>query len=358
MVANKGLIFKQVPQGYPVPGQDLVVESREFNPDTPPAGGLSVKNHYLSFDPYQRGRMRAPDIKSYSAPFKLNEPITNRGISTVLKSDNPNFKAGDVIVSTDSCPTAEYGYLDKEVTERAHVLDNPYKLDPKVFIGALGMPGLTAYSSFYDIGKPKKGETIFISAASGAVGQLVGQLAKHEGLKVIGSVGDDKKLDFILKDLGFDSGFNYKKEKPAAALARLAPDGIDIYYENVGGEQLEAAIDAMKAFGRIVACGMISQYNLLPTAENPTPAYPIRNLMLIVARRITFRGFIVGDDNMGPVYAKEHRENVSKWIADGSFKAQMSTTEGIDGAAEGFVGMLQGKNFGKAVLEISPLKTS
>lgn len=130
-------------------------------------------------------------------------------------------------------------------------LDNPYNLDPKLFVGALGMPGLTAYSSFYAIGEPKKGETIFISAASGAVGQIVGQLAKHEGLKVIGSVGSDDKLDFIRKELNFDEGFNYKQEKPSDALKRLAPKGIDIYFENVGGEQLDAAIAAMNNYGRI-----------------------------------------------------------------------------------------------------------
>ena len=143
----------------------------------------------------------------------------------------------------------------EEVADTANVINNPYKLDPKLFLGPLGMPGLTAYSSFYDIGVPKKGETIFISSAAGPVGQLVGQLAKHEGLTVIGSVGEDKKLDFITKELGFDAGFNYKKEKPLDALKRLAPKGIDIYYENVGGEQLEAAITCMNDFGRIVACG-------------------------------------------------------------------------------------------------------
>jgi NADPH-dependent curcumin reductase CurA len=195
--------------------------------------------------------MRAPEKKSYSPPFELGKPITNRAISKVIKSDLPQFKPGDVIVSQDSTGTEEYSVLEEGPASRARKLENPYNLDPKVFVGALGMPGLTAWSSFYAIGEPKKGETIFISAASGAVGQLVGQLAKHEGLKVIGSVGDDKKLDFIIKDLGFDGGFNYKKEKPSEALARLAPDGLDIYYENVGGEQLEAAINHMKNFGRI-----------------------------------------------------------------------------------------------------------
>jgi NADPH-dependent curcumin reductase CurA len=252
MVQNKGVIFKQVPNGWPVPGQDLAVEAREFDLEqTPPEGGITVRNYYASFDPYQRGRMRPAHIKSYSPAFELGKPITNRSIMKVIKSNTDKFQPGDVIISGGVSPIEEYSVLDKDFVASASKLNNPYNLDPKVFLGALGMPGLTAWSSFYEIGQPKKGETIFISAASGAVGQLVGQLAKHEGLKVIGSVGDDKKLDFIIKELGFDGGFNYKTEKPADALKRLAPEGIDIYYENVGGEQLEAAINAMNNFGRI-----------------------------------------------------------------------------------------------------------
>lgn len=198
--------------------------------------------------------MRSPEIKSYSATFPLNQPIVNRGISRVLKSANSKFAPGDIIISTSGTGTEEYSILPREHADNARVLENPYQLAPHIFIGALGMPGLTAWSSFYEIGKPRAGETIFVSAASGAVGQIVGQLAKHEGLKVYGSVGDDKKLDFILKELGFDGGFNYKKEKPAEALQRMCPDGLDIYYENVGGEQLEAAIDHMKPYGRISKC--------------------------------------------------------------------------------------------------------
>jgi NADPH-dependent curcumin reductase CurA len=252
MVQNKSMMFRKVPEGWPVPGQDLTIEASDFDLEQqPPEGGVTVKNYYASFDPYQRGRMRPAHVKSYSPPFELNKPITNRSIMKVIKSANPKFKSGDVIISGGVVPIQEYSVLDKETTEQASKLENPYNLDPKIFLGALGMPGLTAWSSFYEIGQPKKGETIFISAASGAVGQLVGQLAKHEGLRVIGSVGDDKKLEFIKKDLGFDDGFNYKKEKPDDALKRLAPNGIDIYYENVGGEQLEAAIANMNQFGRI-----------------------------------------------------------------------------------------------------------
>ena len=258
MVQNKGLIFKQVPKGWPVPGQDLTVEDRPFDLNTePPPDGITTKNFYLSFDPYQRGRMRAPELKSYSPPFELGKPITNSGVARVLKSNNSKFQEGDVV--TGMLPTEEYSSISGEVTNSViRRLSNPYNLDPKLFIGALGMPGLTAYSSFYKIGEPKKGETIFISAASGAVGQIVGQLAKHDGLRVVGSVGSDEKLDFIKNDLAFDDGFNYKKEKPSEALKRMAPKGIDIYYENVGGEQLEAALEAMNNFGRIGRCFPLS----------------------------------------------------------------------------------------------------
>lgn len=347
MVQNKGIIFKQIPNGLPKPGQDLAVEAREFDIDqTPPAGGVTTKNIYASFDPYQRGRLRAAHIKSYTPAFTLGEPITNSTVLKILKSDNPKLKAGDF--ATGRLPTEEYSAVSKEVADTLKKIDNPYNLDLNNFIGALGMTGLTAYSSLYDIGKPVKGETIFISAASGAVGQIVGQLAKHEGLRVIGSVGTDEKLDFIIKDLNFDGGFNYKKEKPSDALQRLAPNGIDIYYENVGGEQLEAALDAINDFGRIVACGMISQYNK-PPEERLGP----KNIFLVVAKRLTMRGFIVGDKNMGPIYVEERDRNIAKWLHEGTFKAKVHVTDGIDNGPEGFVGMLEGKNFGKAVLKIS-----
>ena len=254
MVANKGLIFKKIPSGPPVPGQDLTVEARDFDPSAgAPAGGLVLKNLYASFDPYQRGRMRAADKKSYAPPFKIGEPITNSSIAKVQSSSNPGFKEGDLVQG--HLPIEQFTVLStaEQVSQLGiRKLSNPHGLeDVTVFLGSLGMPGLTAYSSFYDIGKPVKGETIFISAASGAVGQLVGQLAKHEGLKVIGSVGSDEKLDYILKDLGFDEGFNYKKQRAAEALPKLAKDGIDIYYENVGGEQLDAALNNMNTYGRI-----------------------------------------------------------------------------------------------------------
>jgi len=352
MVTNRAVIFANVPVGLPKPGKDLVVKDSEFDIEqAPPAGGITIKLHYSSFDPYMRGRMRPANVKSYSPAYDLGGPINSSGIASVLKSDTSSFAPGDLV--TGVLNIKEYDAISAETIKALGLkkVDNPLGLDPVIFIGTLGMPGLTAYSSFYAIGKPKKGETIFISAASGAVGQLVGQLAKREGLKVIGSVGSDEKLEYILKELEFDGGFNYKKEKASEALPRLAPQGVDIYYENVGGEQLAAAIDNLNNFGRIVACGMVSEYN-----KTEDEKYPIRNLMQIVAKRITFQGFIVGDPALGPAYKEEFVKNVSKWLADGSLKVLVSVTDGIENAPEGYVGLLQGKNLGKAVLKVSEVE--
>lgn len=342
-MANKALVFKEVPQGYPVAGQHLTVEPATYDANVAaPADGIVIQSLYTSFDPYMRGRMRPAEVKSYSPAFELNKAIESASIAKVLRSNNASYKEGDLVIG--HVPIQEYISLDGPNLQRIRKLENPLGIeDIRVFLGPLGMPGLTAYSSLYAIGKPKKGETIFVSAASGAVGQLVGQLAKHEGLRVIGSVGSDEKLDYIIKELGFDGGFNYKNEKPADALARLAPEGIDIYYENVGGEHLEAALDAMKNFGRVVVCGLISQYNAAP--------YPIKNLQNFVIKRLTMRGFIVSDPDMGPIYTKEHQERVQKWIKEGSFKVLIHETQGIDNSPEGLVGIFHGRNKGKAVLK-------
>ncbi|XXG99450.1 hypothetical protein Hte_005789 [Hypoxylon texense] len=347
MVANKTLIFKKIPTGLPVPGEHLVVERRPFDLDAVPAGGLVVEVLSASLDPYLRGRMRDPGIPSYKPAFALDEPIENDAVARVLRSDSPRFRPGDAVYAF--LPFAQYAAVAADRVRDAVVkmIDNPYGLDLDYFLGPLGMPGLTGFSSLYKLGQPKKGETIFVSSAAGAVGSLVGQLAKREGLTVIGSVGSDDKLAFILGDLGFDAGFNYKKEAPWDALGRLAPEGIDIYYENVGGAHLEAALQHMRERGRIVVSGMIEGYNV-PLEER----YGVRNLLEVFAKRLTMAGFIVGDDDFGPAYAARHQEEVQRWIADGSFKARLHVTRGLDNAADGFLEIFQGKNFGKAVLKI------
>lgn len=344
MTANKTLVYKKIPEGLPVAGEHLVVENRDIDLNEVPKGGLVVEVQYASFDPYLRGKMRDPSIKSYTPAFIPNDPVVNDTVSKVLKSDNPDYKEGDIIKAY--APIAEYAKIPVPEEQRVQKVQNPHNLDLAVFTGALGMSGLTAWSSLYKIGKPKKGETIFVSSAAGAVGQLVGQIAKKEGLTVIGSVGSDEKLDFITKELGFDAGFNYKKESPNDALKRLAPNGIDIYYENVGGDHLEAALDHLNVLGRIVACGMISVYN------NSGESHGIRNLMHVVSKQLTMQGFIVANPEFGPAYYAEHQQKLQEWLADGSFKAKMHFTEGIDKAAEGLIGIFEGKNFGKAVLRI------
>jgi NADPH-dependent curcumin reductase CurA len=248
LTQNKGLIFSDVPSGFPTAGKDLTIGTREIDLSlTLPTSSVLVKICYVSLDPYMRGRMIAPGTKSWTTPFALGEPITSLAIAQVVKSSDPNYKEGDLV--TSFLPVEEYTIVPSKEVEH---LKNPHNLDPKEFMGALGMPGQTAYSSFYEIGKPKKGETIFVSAASGAVGQIVGQLAKREGLRVLGSVGSKEKLDFIINELGFDDGFVYKTEKPADALERLtAGGGLDIYYDNVGGETLDAALGVMNDKGRI-----------------------------------------------------------------------------------------------------------
>ena len=233
MVANKTLIYKKIPTGHLVVGEHVAVEDLGFDPAAPPpAGGVTLSVLYASFDPYQRGRMRDPKIASYSPAYPVGTPVTNATVSKVLKSDSPDYKEGDLVIA--SVAIGEYVTLNKESLAAIQTkIQNPYNIkDLGLFLGPLGMPGLTGYSSLYEIGKPKKGETIFVSSAAGAVGQIVGQIAKREGLRVIGSVGSDDKLDFIVKELGFDAGFNYKKESAKDALARLAPEGIDIYYAN------------------------------------------------------------------------------------------------------------------------------
>jgi NADPH-dependent curcumin reductase CurA len=210
-----------------------------------------VKNLYISFDPYQRGCMREPNDETWAPPFTPGQPLLGGNVSKVLKSAVPEFESGDLVWGYFGAE--EYSLVPNFLVPLVRKLDNPLGLDPILFTGALGTSGLSAYASLYEFGKPKTGQTIYISAASGGVGQIVGQLAKMEGLKVIGSVGHEEKLKFV-KELGFDGVFNYKTETVSDALKRLAPEGLDIYYDNVGGETLDAALAAMKDFGRIGKC--------------------------------------------------------------------------------------------------------
>ena len=309
-------------------------------------GSFLVQVLYVSFDPYMKGRMVE---KPVMGPYTLNEPIPNTGLARIIRSKSASFPAGEIV--RGEFPISQYAVVkaDELVAGFGHLIQNPLNFPLDTFLAALGMPGLAAYASFYELAKPKKGETFYVSAAAGAVGHVVGQLAKREGLRVIGSVGSDEKASFLVKELGFDAVFNYKKETVDEGLARLAPDGIDIYYDNVGGETLDAALLRINAYGRIIACGAISQYSRV---QGPYTGYGVTNIFNITVKRVTMTGYIVSDPNIGPKYGQEHMVNLSKWIAEGSFKSKSTVVDGIDNSADGFVGMFHGQNFGKAVLKI------
>lgn len=369
MVQNKAFMYKSVPDGFPIAGKDLAIESSDFDLAQPaPEGGIITKNFYASYDPSQRGRMRDPSLKSYSPAMQIDKPVTSvMVIGKVLASDHAEIKKGQMILVW-AIGTEEYSVITKQQLQgKWQIIEKKEGVPLSAYLGALGMSGLTAFGSLKEIGQPKEGETIFISAAAGSVGQTVGQIAVRQGLKVIGSVGDDRKLEYITKELGFSGGFNYKKESTNEALKRLAPNGVDIYFDNVGGETLDAALAHMNDFGRIsksspcfycsllivtdkppVACGAISQYNNKP-GEEP---YGVKNYAAMVRKRLTWRGFIVTDP---PIYqhVRERDESMSKWIAEGSFKVEEYVTDGMDNAIDGFLGMLQGKNLGKSVLKIA-----
>lgn len=346
MAENRALVFRSVPEGLPVPGKDLVVEAAGYDRTTGcPENGVVIQLLYTSIDPYQRARMRDPSVKSYSPVYPMGQPLNNRGIARVLSSNNANFKSGDLVIGM--LPIQEFVALDESKMAMVQPLNNPLGIkDIRIFLGALGIPGLTAFSGLYEIGKPKSGEVLFVSAASGAVGQIVGQLGRLEGLRVIGSVGSDEKLEYVTGTLGFDAAFNYKKESPTDALARLAPEGLDIYFDNVGGEHLDAAIDNMKDFGRVVMCGTIVEYN-----RDRSQHYALRSYGSIFVKRLSVRGFVVSDKGFADTYARDHQARMQAWIKDGTIKTQTWEVQGIENAADGLLALFRGQNFGKAVLK-------
>lgn len=307
----------------------------ELNP--PADGEVLVKNLYMSVDPYMRGRMRADAV--YAQAYGLNEVMYGGAVGEVLESADSSLQVGDIVLNGAA-------WQDKFLA-KANTLS---KLDPfdrdqlSLYMGTLGMPGLTAYVGLFKFGEPKAGETVFVSAASGAVGANVCQIAKLKGCRVIGSVGSDAKAQWLLDECGVDAVINYKTcTDLTRALADAAPDGVDVYFENVGGDHLQAALNAMNPYGRIAACGMISSYN------NAEPAPGPNNLMLIVGKKIRINGFIVSDHGD---MREEFLAAMIPWIQQGKIKSRETVVEGIDNAVDAFLGLFSGDNFGKMVVKI------
>jgi NADPH-dependent curcumin reductase CurA len=322
------------PSGWPVPGDFAVVEAELPDPGD---GELLVRNTYLSVDPYMRGRMN--DVPSYVPPFGLGEAMTGGAVGEVVASGAAGFAPGDRVVH-------QLGWREHAIVPAggAQRFDPVPGLTDSQFLGALGMTGLTAYVGLLDIAGFTAGETVFVSGAAGAVGSLAGQIARLRGAaRVIGSAGSADKVAYLTERLGFDAAFDYHDGKVRDLLAGAAPGGIDVYFDNVGGEHLEAAIGALRRGGRVALCGAISRYNNTSAAPGP------RNLPLAIGKRLRLQGFIVTDHwkRFGDMAAE-----VGPALARGDIVADETAVDGLDRAVEAFLGLLRGENTGKMIVRL------
>lgn len=328
---NLQVLLRRRPQGAPVPEDFEVVETPV---PTPGPGEVLVRAHWLSLDPYMRGRMS--EAKSYAKPVALGAVMEGQTAGEVVASNAPGFAPGDTVLGG-------FGWQRYSCVPPARL----FKVDPKeaplsAALGVLGMPGLTAWVGLEDIGQPKAGETVVVSAASGAVGQVVGQIAKIRGCRVVGVAGGAKKCQFVEQELGFDACIDHRQPlRPQ--FDRHCPDGIDVYWENVGGEVQREVFPRLNDFGRMVMCGMIAEYN-------DTEARPGPNLMAAVRKRLRIQGFIVSD-NGWPRYP-QFRAEMLGWMRAGRLTWREDVVEGLRNAPTAFIGLLKGENFGKLVVKI------
>ena len=321
------------PQGLPT--EDLFEVGEVSVPD-PADGQLVIRNAYFSVDPYMRPRMN--DVRSYVAPFTLGEPMTGGAVGRVDSSRNPRFAEGEWVVH--GLGWREWALSDGSGVRRVDARVAPVSTS----LGVLGMPGYTAYHGLFEIGRPQAGETVFVSGAAGAVGSAAGQMAKIAGCRVIGSAGSPEKLAW-LEELGFDASFDYRERRVHEALRELAPDGIDIYFDNVGGDHLEAAIGALRKNGRIVACGSVARYNDAEPSPGP------RNIFMVVTKRLLMQGYIISDhyDRFS-----EFAEKAVAWVEEGRLRYRETVVEGIENAPAAFLGLFRGENIGKMLVKVGP----
>ncbi|MFI1204262.1 NADP-dependent oxidoreductase [Streptomyces sp. BHT-5-2] len=322
------------PQGWPTP-DDFAL--REAALPELADGQILVKNVHFSVDPYMRGRMN--DVKSYVPPFQLDQPMEGGAIGEVLASRADGFAPGDHVLHG-------LGWREHAVLGADRVAKVDASLAPlTAYLGVLGMPGLTAYAGLLAVAGFKEGDAVFVSGAAGAVGSQVGQIARLKGAsRVIGSAGSDEKVRLLTEEYGFDAAFNYKNGDVTEQLKAAAPDGIDVYFDNVGGDHLEAAISVLNVHGRAAICGMISMYN----ATEPSCAP--RNLPLVIGKRLRLEGLLVSDHQaLQPQFVEE----VSAWIRSGELKYSETKVSGIENGVEAFLGMLRGTNTGKMIVSLA-----
>ncbi|GAA1372707.1 NADP-dependent oxidoreductase [Catellatospora chokoriensis] len=330
MTVGREIHLASRPVGMPTPDNFRLVE---VDVPEPAEGQVKVRNLVMSVDPYMRGRMN--DAKSYVPPFAVDAVLDGGAVGEVVESRSPDLKPGDLVLHG-------YGWREWAVDDARRFRRLDPVAPPSAFLGVLGMPGLTAYVGLLDIAAMKPGDTVFVSGAAGAVGSLVGQLARLKGAaRVIGSAGSAAKVAHLTGDLGFDAAFNYRDGDVSQLLKQAAPDGIDVYFDNVGGDHLTAAIARAKPFARFALCGAISAYN------EPVPGPD--NMTLMIGKRLTMRGFIVSDHN--DRMADLVRE-VGAWYAAGAIKAEETVVEGLENAPEALTGLLRGANTGKMVVKL------
>ncbi|XP_065860832.1 2-alkenal reductase (NADP(+)-dependent)-like [Euphorbia lathyris] len=339
-IRNKQVLLKNYVTGFPKES-DMEIATSSFKLEIPEStqNAVLVKNLYLSCDPYMRGRMSKLDTPSFVSAFNPGQPISGYGVVKILESTHPNYKKGDL--AWGFTMWEEYSLMESpQLLVKIENTDLPLSY----YTGILGMPGMTAYAGFHEVCSPKKGEYVYVSAASGAVGQIVGQLAKLSGCYVVGSAGSKEKVDLLKNKFGYDEAFNYKEEPDLnAALKRCFPVGIDIYFENVGGKMLDAVLLNMRIRGRIAVCGMISQYNL----ENPEGIY---NLTSVIGKRIRMEGFLASD--FYHLYPK-FLGLVVPSIKEGKVVYVEDVAQGLEAAPKALVGIFSGHNVGKQLVLVA-----
>ena len=335
---NRKFVLAKRPVGIPDDGT-LRLETEDL--PTAGAGQMLLRNEYLSLDPYMRGRMS--DAPSYAAPVEIGAVMVGGTVAQVVSSDVAGSEAGDWI-------TAFGGWQDYALSDGKGVINMGKSPDhPSWALGVLGMPGLTAWAGLTQIGQPKSGETLVVAGASGPVGATVGQIGKILGLRVVGIAGGAEKCAHVVEKLGFDACVDYKEDGFADALKAAAPDGIDIYFENVGGAVFDAVMPLLNSSARIPVCGVISQYNATSLPDGPDRMGLLMGTIL--RKRMTMRGFIVFDDfgHLYPEFAKQ----MGDWVAKGQMQYREEIIKGMEQAPAAFVGLLEGKAFGKRVIKLS-----
>jgi NADPH-dependent curcumin reductase len=335
---NRQILLSSRPVGAPTPANFRLVESAV---PVPGAGQVLLRSLYLSLDPYMRGRMS--DAPSYAAPVGVGEVICGGTVSRVVSSAHASLREGDLVL-------AYVGWQDFAVADGSDLTKlDPQLPRPSLALGVLGMPGFTAYMGLLDIGQPQTGETVVVAAASGAVGSVVGQIAVLKACRAIGIAGSAEKCRYVVQELGFDACLNHHDADFPRQLAATCPKGIDVYFENVGGAVFQAVLPLLNARARVPVCGLIAEYN-----STSLPAGPDRTALLqraILTRRIKMQGFIITydyGDRYGEFYAQ-----MGPWFREGKVKHREDIVEGLESAPQAFIGLLEGRNFGKLIVRLA-----